>query len=502
MFLSRNLLRPPLDPLQPQRFGRRAPNRKPLTEAELRSNMRPRSRRFWVGGTLFLVALGYFSQSPLLLLAAVLIFSMGIVPEVWFWVVLRGVRFQRTFTDKRVHVGQATQISFEIENHKWLPVPWLEVEDELAYELAMPTAPLYPSYKPDRQLFISSFSLWGRQRVTRRYQIVAGARGVWRFGPAYLRAGDPFGFLERERQVHGGQATLTVLPIVAPLTQFKLPMRNPFGDFEAQRRLIEDPNEIIGARDYLPGDPIRRVHWKATARNTTLQSKVYPFTTTHTLAIFFDIYTSESPVGGFNTALFELGIAAAASIANWAMQARFAVGLFSNGIPLSTDDEAMTSLEQMHAFMRLPPSAHPSQLMRIWEALARLQPLFGMPMERLIAHEQHHLPMGATIVVISAAPALRPNTVALLEKLRRRGYIVAVLLTGDLPVDTGTLVTYRLGGEEAWHALTEFANRKGTHDANGAEDGDMGRIPDDGERPTADTGAPLADHHEPAFRVG
>ena len=478
-------------------------NQKPLTDAELRANMRPRSRRFWVGGTIFLVVLGYFLQSTLLVLAALLIFSMGMVPEIWFRVALRGVRFQRIFAAKRVHFGQETQISYEIENYKRLPVPWLEVEDELSFELDMPTAPLYPSYKPDRQLFISSFSLWGHQRVTRRYRLVTRGRGVWRFGPAYLRAGDPFGFIEREMRVQGGQQTLMVLPIIAPLTQFKLPMRNPFGDFQAQRRFIEDPSQIIGVRDYQPGDPIRRVHWKATARNTTLQSKVYPFTTTHTLAIFLDIYTAESPVEGFDTALFELGIAAAASIAAWAIETRYAVGLFSNGIPMGMDDDNMTSFEQLHAFMKLPPSAHPSHLIRLLEALARLQPYFGVAMERLIRREQHNLPMGATIVVISAAPALRPNTVALLERLRRRGYVIAVLLTGKQTAETGTLVTYRLGGEEAWHALTEFASRKYAHDSDGTGDhGDDGGRPLDGEPSAASGGAPTADRHEPTFTVG
>lgn len=486
-----------------QRHLQRLGKDKPPTEDELHAHMRPRPRRFWLGGAIALLIASYFAQSILLMLSAMIILSLGLVPEIWQRLVLRDVTFQRTFTDKRVRFGEATRIRFELENHKLLPVPWLEVEDELSLELEMPTAPLFPTYKPDRQVFISAFSLWGHQRVTRTYRLLTRARGVWTFGPTYLRAGDPFGFVEREKRLdQRGQPSLIVLPLVAPLTRLGLPSHNPFGDTNAQRRLIEDPSQIIGARDYLPGDPLRRVHWKATARTTTMQSKVYPYTTTHTFAIFLDIYTTENPSQGFNTDLFELGIAAAASISAWASQQRYAVGFFSNGIPASSTDTNFTSLEALQASIRVPPSAHPKHLTRVLEAMARLQPYFGFGMDRLVAREQHTLPIGATVIVITSARALQPRTVALLERLKRRGYVVAILLTGDGPASTGTLLTYRLGGEEAWHALSQEAL------------GERGRGSDLAERPSKDFGttdsgpgigdrvAPPADRHQPAFTVG
>jgi uncharacterized protein (DUF58 family) len=488
-----------------QRLRKRLGMDRAPTDEELRAHMRPRARRFWVPGAVVLVLLAQITQSVLLVMAALLVLSLGIVPEIWYWLALRGMQFRRVLSATRVRPGEALFITYQIENHKILPVPWLEVEDELAVEVAMPNAPTHPSYKPGRQLFISSFSLWGNQRVSRRYRLVPEARGVWRFGPTFLRAGDPFGFLERDIRVmpQNGSQLLTVLPIVAPLTRMGLPAHNPFGDLAAQQRLIEDPSQIIGTRDYQPGDPLRRVHWKATARSHTLQSKVYPFTTTHTLAIFLDIHTSANPAQGFVTALFELGIAATASIASWGNAHQYAVGLFSNGLPISGGGVDVASYEEVRAFMRLPPSAHPRQLPHVLDALARLQPYFGFAMERLIAREEHQLPLGATIVVISAAAALHPQTVAQLERLRRRGANVALLLTGEEPAQTGSLLSYRLGGKEAWHDLVTFAlggnadgaNPSGPHDDAGTRRHDAGR-----NAPTH--GAPAEHRHEPAFRVG
>ncbi len=475
------------EPLQFDMFGRPRVRRqrraqRPLTDDEIRGAVRPRGRRFWLGGGLALFALALILGSILVALAGVLILSLGAVPEIWRLLAFRGVRFERVFMPQRVHFGGETTVAYRVENRKWLPIPWLEIEDELTTEIDIPTARLYPSYKAVRQIFLFSMALWGWQRVTRTYRMAPLARGVWTFGPAYLRAGDPFGFLENERKIPNGPAAqrLMVLPLVAPLARFGLPSRQPFGDIVTRRMMLEDPSQVIGARDYQPGDSIRRVHWKATARATTLQSRVFARATSYTLAIFLDIRTALSPAEGISTPLFELGIAAAASIAMWAARHDQAVGLFSNGLPQSSGDADLESLAAMHAFMRVPPSQHPEQLMRVQSALARMQPYFGTTMARALRREQAALPLGATIVFITAAKAVQPQTIALLERMQRNGFIVAVLLTGDAPAATGTLLTYRLGGEEAWHELvtqygrsaaTDAADQSGSDDSGPTRDG-------------------------------
>jgi uncharacterized protein (DUF58 family) len=289
-------------------------------------------------------------------------------------------------------------------------------------------------------VLISTFSLWLYQRVTRRYEITPTARGVWNFGPAFLRAGDPFGFLDHEIPAPNpnGAASVIVLPIVAPLTAFGLPPRHPFGDINARQRFIDDPTQIVGARDYIPGDPLRQIHWKATARSATLQSKIYPPTTTHVLTIFMDSNTTQDPTFGIDPTLLELGIAAAASVAAWATEHKFSVGVFTNGLPAASDDE-IANLEEAQAFMRVPPSHHPDQLGRILEALARIQPFFGGAMDTLLAREQKRLALGTTVIYVSAAAALSGQTLQRLSRWQRHGHTVTLLLTGKQDVATGEL---------------------------------------------------------------
>ena len=482
---------------------------KPITEDDLHARLRPRPRRFWGLGAVVLLILSYYLHAPLLVLCALLLLTIGAIPEIWYQIVLRGVHLRRDFAPRQVLFGEPATVIYQVDNHKFLPVPWLEVEDELSADLQMPGVGLYPSYKADRQLFITGMSLWANQRVTRRYQVLPLARGVWTFGPTYLRAGDPFGFLEHERKLGAfdSPSELMVLPLIVPLTRFGLPARNPFGELATQRRLIDDPQQVVGARDDQPGDSLRRIHWKATARSATLQSKVYPFTTTHTLSIFLDIHTTREISQGSDPDLFELGIAAAASVASWATKQRFAVGLFTNGLPLSSHAHEIDSFQAALRFTQLPPSTSPNQLVAVLRALARLQPLFGPPIERVLRREQYRLPLGATVIYIGATAALHPETLDVLLKLHRRGYSVALLLTNshtDDASDTGPLRVYHLGGKETWHALIDHARQRyGSHrdDESGGSDDQARHADGSGEQPDlSDPSVAVADQH--SFAVG
>jgi len=68
---------------------------------------------------------------------------------------------------------------------------------------------------------------------------------------------------------------LLVYPRIIPLTGYDLTSRRPIGDVLLMHRLFEDPTRISGVRPYELGDPLNRVHWRATARTGVLHSKVH-----------------------------------------------------------------------------------------------------------------------------------------------------------------------------------------------------------------------------------
>ncbi|HKD77691.1 MAG TPA: hypothetical protein VKB76_19450, partial [Ktedonobacterales bacterium] len=111
-----------------ERIQRRLGYHKPLTEKEIRSYMRPRPRRFWLGAAAVLLILSYLFGAPLLILAALMIASLGMMPEIWLRFSLAGVRFHRSFSEHKVGAGEEVILNYRLENRKFLPLPWLEIE--------------------------------------------------------------------------------------------------------------------------------------------------------------------------------------------------------------------------------------------------------------------------------------------------------------------------------------------------------------------------------------
>jgi uncharacterized protein (DUF58 family) len=200
-----------------------------------------------------------------------------------------------------------------------------------------------------------------------------------------------------------------------------------------------------GVRDYLPGDSLKRIHWKSTARLGRLETKVYEPTTTVDISIFLDVRTLRAPLWGSIYQLQELGIITAASIARHALGAGFRVGLYVNQI---------TRLSE--GMVRVPPGRSPDQLRRLLEALAQLHQVETMPAARFLRQEARALPWGSTLLAITARPAAE-LTEALLD-LKRAGRRVALVKVGGEPPEEASAVmpAYHVSDEVAWDLVAEI----------------------------------------------
>jgi uncharacterized protein (DUF58 family) len=436
-------------------------------------------RRPWYVLAAVLLILSAITRQPIAFLAAVFALVIGIVPELWYRYALRDLVIKQQVSQKRAFFGEAVTLSISVENQKLLPLPWLEVEDEIPIQLPLLTGRALPTYKVNRVALVNTFSLWSFQRVTRRYQLSCNARGVFSFGPAVLRSGDPFGWLVREERVPARESLL-VYPLVAPIEYFGLPPRHPFGERTTPRRLLEDPLRVAGVREYVLGDDPRRIHWKATARAGELRSKIYEPSNQYRLLILLDINTYQESWMGLDPEIQELTISAAASIGMWALDEGYTVGLLANSLMMglagehvSQDDEQTARSQLMDTTtatqtfvhrVRIPMANDSGQREQILSALGRLLPYFGSPMDALIEAERFTLPIGTTVVLVSAAAVLRETTVENLVDLRTHGAVVHLALTGDTDSKVGTdtydLPVHHIGGREVWHELVTAVNNE------------------------------------------
>jgi uncharacterized protein (DUF58 family) len=385
------------------------------------------SRNTLQGLSFLLVLSLLFGQGLLALVCALLLLTAGLA---WLWDrwSLVRVSYERELSHPRAFVGDEVELALRIANRKPLPLSQLDIRDYVPAGLEVIGHDLRPD-NDGRQLLHRSTSMRWYEGLIWRYQVRCLARGAYRFGPAQIEAGDPFGFYRTIRTIT--QRTVRVVyPRLMPLDELGLPPRHPLGELRA-RQLIRDPLRTVGVRDYHPEDPLKDVHWTATARAGTLQTRIYETTAALDLAIFLDLDTFERYWQGIDEEQVERLISAAATVAQAGLAEGFAVGLYVNGAP--------AEYEQL---VRLPPGRSPAQLERIMETLARLTAISITPMSRLLHVSAGSLPWGATLLLISAI-APEPTRAALLRQ-RERGRNVAWLYLGDdqPPQAPGVLVRH------------------------------------------------------------
>ena len=355
-----------------------------------------------------------------LLVVGLILALVAAVSWIWQRYCLVGLGYRRSLGQQRAVFGEEVSLTLEIVNDKPLPLAWLEIEDTVpGVGLRLAPAHVGPSHIPGRRLLGILLSVRWYERVRRHYRVTCQARGLHAFGPATLRTGDVFGLAAQEIEIPG-EDYLLVYPKIVSLERLRLPARNPFGDFPLRRQwLFEDPMRMVGVRDYRPGDSPRRLHWKATARapGQALQVKQFEPTTTQRVHVLLNISTGGPNWSwqGYDPEVLEAVITTAASVANWATERGFLVGLAANA-----------KLFRSSAAVRIPPSRDPRQMMYVLEALARLVPLPTMGADMLVDLEGRELAYGTTVVMVTAFA--NQELTDQLQRLRRAGHQPAILL--------------------------------------------------------------------------
>ena len=381
-------------------------------------------------------------QGSLFLLSLALLVAAGL-SRLWERHCLTGIEYRRHLSRRQASFGEEIQLEIEIVNRKLLPLSWLEIEDEISQNLSPTRGRVYLSHKPGRALLANLLALRPYERVRRRYAIPCLSRGEHLLGPVRLRSGDLFGFVTCERTIELAD-TVVVYPRVVSLTQLGLPARQPLGNLRTRSWIFEDASRIAGAREYRPGDGLRRIHWPATAKTQQLQVKVYDATTSHKLAVFLNLDTREQVLWGYgyDPEVLELSITIAASVAKWGLEQDYQVGLYTNGMHrLSRADVAVD------------PGRGVGQLERILVALGRVQPIAVRPFEDVLSRTSHRLAFGTTVVLVTAA--LTSPVTATVRALRAHGHAVSVILTGRLggTASLQGIMVRHVGPPESWRDM-------------------------------------------------
>jgi uncharacterized protein (DUF58 family) len=365
-------------------------------------------------GLVILIAAAWFGQLPIVILCSLLV---GSVTLTWLWsrYSLIRVSCHRTLNQTRVFPGDQVEIQMRVQNRKLLPLPWLQIDDVVPLRF-IPEA-LQPAGSGMGFHFLSkTISLLWYTGASWRQQLNCDKRGYYQLGPVTLTSGDIFGLYSRSAVIplidH-----IIVYPRIFSLAQLAIPSLYPLGETKSDRQIFEDPTRCIGVRDFSPGDSLRRIHWKASARYQQLKSRIYEPSTTLQVALFLAVDSFSGTVA-HGEEEFELGISVAASLASHLTRQDSPVGLFVNTCQADSGKP-----------VRIPAGTSTNHLVAMLEALAKITAQPSGPFQGFLAGERGGLPWGTTSIFIFAQP---PDTLSAdLISLRENGYKLMVIQIGD-----------------------------------------------------------------------
>lgn len=375
----------------------------------------------WLPVGILLVFVGFAAAEAAISGVGMVILALGGVARYWSRHLFDRVTLRITASERRAFIGEPVGIAVELENRKPLPLPWYQWRVALAEALPAQDESVAAIASPGLKWLVRSGSLGWYQKHDWSFTVRPSERGFHQYGPSRLRSADLLGAFPRLLEGDDVQH-LVVFPQVFPVEELGLPPDRPFGERKGGDRLFEDPLRFAGLRDYRPGDPLRRIDWKATARHGELQSRVYEPSATQQLYVLVNIDTMSHAWEGYLRDDLERTVSVAASLAVWAAGARYAVGLLANGAFPEADRP-----------IRLAPSRSRDQLTRILEALAVIQPLTLGDLAGSIQRESGRMPAGSTIVVVAS---LIPQPLgAAIARLHHEGHHVFVAATSDRALD-------------------------------------------------------------------
>ena len=374
-------------------------------------------RDLWLLAGPVLIGVGAGTGQPMVTGIGVVVLIVGALSRLWARHLFDRVSVRTELSEIRAFQGEEVELRVELENRKPLPLPWFDLRLTLSDELEIEGETAASASAPGLSWLMRRGALGWYERRRWRLRLSAKERGQFQIGPTQIHSADLLGIFHR----FWNDPVLTpfvAYPRVFALDDLGFPADRPLGESKGRNRIFEDPLRIAGLRDYEPGDPLRRIDWKATARHGELQSRVYEPSAVQHLYVLLNIDTLEHSWEGYLKDDLERTVSMAASLAVWGAGRRYAVGLLANG-----------SLPNSDRPIRLAPSRARSQLPRILETLAVVQPLTMGNLAGALRREAGRLPLGSTLVL--AAALISDELAEAMRRLQDDGYRVAVVATSE-----------------------------------------------------------------------
>lgn len=330
---------------------------------------------------------------------------------------LRGITVERRARSHRAAVGDVFEEHFEISNDSRITKFWLEVYNETKI----------PYAAGSRVLTL----LRGRQKRLYTARTWLTQRGGYTLGPTTVTSGDPFGIFRATKKFNAVR-NLVVFPMLFEVRDFLSPPGLLPGGKAIKRKSIDVTPHAAGVREYMHGDPLKRIHWPTSMRRDQLMVKEFEQDPQAEVWLFLDAHKSvhaSKPIDQDDVppiddllllkrrkaklppSTLEYSVSIAASLAHYFLGQRRAVGL-------------VTATES--SYKVIPAERSDRQEAKILESLSFIQAESTVVLPSLVTAQMGQLPQGSSAIIVT--PIVWPELLLAVDSLQRRNLRPLVVL--------------------------------------------------------------------------
>ena len=221
------------------------------------------SRLYWVSDFIFpallIVIAAFVPSNPVRVVAVSIVLLRAL--SITYVLLLKA---QITIDQKEMFIytnrNTIFSCSIKIQNHSLMPVHFMTVSVRIGELIAHPSTQFSICIGPKKE-HIETFKLESRNR------------GFYSIGPVEISGTDPFGFFSWIKETTLNQYVIVYPNIFKINRSYKDGL--PSGVLKVANLLYEDITNYESIREYIPGDELRRINWKTSARLGKLYTTQY-----------------------------------------------------------------------------------------------------------------------------------------------------------------------------------------------------------------------------------
>ena len=318
----------------------------------------------FLAAAIALFVLGRLTQAGWLYLVDAVLWGILLVSAAVPWLnafPLRARRWIESPDEPRRTLSPAEGGPVAINITLWNPTFWPRYVMSLFYD-----CPLESPSRRMRRFFVSELAGYGQ--VSMLSNVAAYQRGSHQLGPLMMEASAPFGLFRRRIRLTGPE-TVLVYPQLYPLT--RLALADGLSGREPGVWKTRLATDLAGSRHYVPGDPLRIIHWRNTARVGRPMVKEFDSSSGQSLSLLFD---ATQVWGHGKETTLEYAIKILASAATYAHQKQVPVQVWGGGMASDSATSPVNEDVSWRKLLRRLALVSPGDGQGMVEGLRRVPP--------------------------------------------------------------------------------------------------------------------------------